>query len=107
MRAGQSHRVHVGLAAGAQETQLVRTGNRIADNLSELDSRRIVREKRHAAFDLLVDRCDDLGMAVTQHHRTGADQVVDVFPALVVPDAAPLAVRDKDARIEIAEAAGR
>jgi hypothetical protein len=46
-----------------------------------------------------------LRVAVAEQHRAGADQQVDIFLAVLVPDARALALADDDAGVEIAEPA--
>ena len=46
-------------------------------------------------------------MRVPDQHRPGAEQVIDVFLAVLVPDPAALALADDDLAREIAEGAAR
>ena len=48
-----------------------------------------------------------LGMAMTEQHRSGTDEIIDIFIAVLVPDTRSLALADDYARIEIAEPARR
>ena len=48
---------------------------------------------------------DDLGVRVADQHRAGAEQEVDVFLPVFVPDAATLALADNDLGGEIAKGA--
>jgi hypothetical protein len=84
--AGEAHGVHVGLAAGRDVAHLLGAGHGAADFLGQFDAGRVVGEEGHAFRQLLEDGLQHFGMAVAEQHRAGADQVVDIFVAVLVPD---------------------
>jgi hypothetical protein len=104
--AGQADGVHVRLASRRDKAHLLAARHGIDDGLGQFDAFCIVGEKRHALGQLLQNRLHHFRMAMTQKHGPGADQVVYVFAAVLVPDAASLAPRDHDGGVEIAETRG-
>ena len=107
MRAGKPHGIHVRLAAGADITQLLGAGHRIADRLGELEAGGVVGEEGHADIQLLAHGGVHFLMPVAEDHRSGADHVVDIFLAVLVDDARPGARLDEESWFEIAKAACR
>ena len=105
--AGKAHGVHVGLAAGADIAQLLGTGHGPADFLSQLEAGAVVGEERHAALNLRVNGFVHLRVAMAEDHRSGTDQIVDEFIAVLVDDPRAAAFPNEEIRFEIAEAAGR
>ena len=56
---------------------------------------------------LLLDRSHDPGMRVPDHHRSGAEQVVDVLVAADVPYPGAASLLDDEVGRQIAEASAR
>ena len=104
-RAGQPHRIHVGLGAGAHEPHLLGARQRIDDRLGQQDAGRIVGEECGAAGHLLQHRRRHRRMGVADEHRAGAQQVIDVIVALAVAHMPARTLDDHRPR-HVAEMAG-
>ena len=85
--AGELQRVVRGLGACADKPDLLGARHRLDDALGELYGVGVLREEGRALSERLFDRFDDSGMRVPEHHRPGAQEVIDVFVAAHVPDA--------------------
>ena len=105
--AGGAHRVHVRLAARGDVAELLGAGDGADDLLGKLHRGGVVGEEGLPPGQLLENRLEHFRMAVPEQHRSGAEQVVDVFVARLVPDPRAAALADEDVRIEVAEAAAR
>ena len=73
-------------------------GTASADGLGQLDFALGGRAEAGAACQRLLDRRDDLGMAVAQEQRPPGADVVDVLVAVGVPDVRALAAHDEGRR---------
>ena len=106
-RTHQPHRIHVGLAAGADKTHLFGAGERATNLFGQFNAPGVVGEEGGALTNLLAHGLDDLRMRVAEDHRARPHQVVDVLVAIFVPYPRAVALANNDRRIEIAEPAGR
>ena len=102
-----AHRVEIGFGAGRHKAHLFGAGHRLDDRLGQFDPQPVVGEKRRALGDLRLRRLGHLRVRVADQHRPGAEQVIDVLRAILVPDATALALADHHLGGEIAEGAAR
>ena len=102
--AHRPHRVEGGFRAAAREAHLLRARHRLADRLGEQDSGGAVREEGGAALELLAHRLDDLRMPVTDEHRTGAEQEVDILLARRIAHPTAGALDDHEVGAGVSEA---
>ncbi len=100
-----AHRVEIGLAARRDEAHLLGARHRIDDRLGQFDAEPVVGEEGRAAGDLRLRRLGHLGVGMADQHRPGAEQVIDVFLALLVPHPAALPLADHDVGRKVAEGA--
>src|SRR5207247_7472635 len=91
-RARQAHRAEGRFAARGLKAnrrvvpmRLPPAGHGIDELLGQLDDRLVQREVRGAERYLPLDGLDDGGVRVTEDHRAAAEQIVDVFLAVGVP----------------------
>ena len=105
--AREPHGVEIGFRAGADEAYLLGTRHRVHDFRREPDPVLVIGEKGGALRELLLGHGKDFRVRVADQHRPRAQQIVDVFVAAHVPDAAGLAPSNHDLVGHVAEGARR
>src|SRR5271170_4794063 len=88
--AGEPHRHQGRLSARGGETHALRRGDELQYPLGPGDLSLVRGAEMGAALDLLLDRLDDLGMAVAEQQRAVAAEIVDVAIAVNIPFPRPL-----------------
>ena len=104
---GRPHCIERGLGATRDKPHLFGTGDSIDDILCEQNSVLIIGKERRPLRRLLLDRGQDIRMAVTDKHRPGAKQIVDVLVATDIPYATAFTTSDDRPGTFIAKTARR
>ena len=104
-RSSGAHRVEVRLGPGADKAHLLGAGHGGHDGLGQLDPEPVVGKEGRARRDARLGGSSDLGMGVTDQHRSGAQQEIDILPSALVPYPTAAAFADHHIGREIAEAA--
>ena len=94
--AGEPHRAHRRLGAGAGHPQHLHRGDAVDDLLGQLDLGRGRRSVAGPAGGGLADGRDDLGVGVAEDQRPPGADPVDVAIAVDVDQLATLAALDED-----------
>ena len=107
MRTGQPHRVHIGFTSGADKPDLLSAGNGIRDFLCQFDAAGVICKEGKTLCHLLGHNLNHFRVAVTHNHRTGTDQIINIFSAILVPDMSTMTFTNHNAGVKIAEPACR
>ena len=105
--AGQADGIHVCLATGGDIAHLFGAGDGATDFLGQFHAGGVVGKESHALVDLLVHRIQHFLVTMANQHRAGTDQVIDIFTAILIPDARTLAVANDNAGVEVAKPSAR
>ena len=101
--AHRPHRVERRLRAAAREAHLLGAWHRFANRFGQQDSGAAVGEEGGAPFELLAHRRNHLRMPVTDEHRAGAEQEVDVLLARRIAHSAAGAFDDHEVGAGVSE----
>ena len=95
---GEPQRAHDRFRARRGETQPLNGGHRPPDRLTELDLQRVRRAEGEPIPGGGHDGIDDRWMTVAKDRRSPGPDVVDVAPAVDIPDVRPVAALEEQWR---------
>ena len=105
--ARKAHCIHIRLAARGHEPDLFNTGHGLADLFGKFNAAGIVGKKSHSQRQLFQHRFKHFRMPMSNQHRAGTDQVIDIFVAVFIPDMAAFAAGNDHTMVKISKTAGR